>query len=124
MSSPRITAALELLEAPSPVQRSEALDQLTTVLQELNWQLNRATDLSAKQLMQALRSRLSDSNWLAPLPCTMRSRVGLNLIDFPLVCRSVSQKCMLLIGDLVCEPDPEVRATQPSHTWVLILRSA
>ena len=62
----RFTAALELLEAPSPVQRSEALDQLTAVLQELNWQLNGATELSAKKLIQALRNRLSDSNWLAP----------------------------------------------------------
>ena len=59
----RITAALELLGAPSPVQRSEALDQLTMVLQEMNWQLNGTSDLTADQLTQALRGRLSDSNW-------------------------------------------------------------
>ena len=45
------------------MQRSEALDQLTMVLQEMNWQLNGTSDLTADQLTQALRGRLSDSNW-------------------------------------------------------------
>ena len=69
MTSMRIAAALDLLGATSPVQRSEALDQLTMILQEVNWQLASLPGLSAEQLTQALQTRLTDSNWcVVPLP--------------------------------------------------------
>ena len=74
-------ASLAQLAAPTTNLRSEALDQITLLLQEADWRL---VGVGAPELVEALRARLSDSNW------------------------SVSQKCLLLIGDLVSDADEEV----------------
>ena len=80
-SSDAWAASLAQLAAPTTNLRSEALDQITLLLQEADWRL---VGVGAPELVEALRARLSDSNW------------------------SVSQKCLLLIGDLVSDADEEV----------------
>jgi hypothetical protein len=56
---------LQLAEAPTPQLRSEAIDQMTELLQQTEWALpeGRAAEVGA-----ALRERLADSNWCAPRP--------------------------------------------------------
>lgn len=76
-------AALRQLQAPAPHMRSEALDHLNTMLQDADWQLPAS---EAPLLVGALRERLLDSNW------------------------SVTQKCLLLIGELVQEVDQQLDA--------------
>ena len=75
------SALLELGGAATPQLRTEAIDRLTALLEQSDWTLpeGRGTEIAA-----ALRDRLSDNNW------------------------SVTQRCLLLVGDLVAELDPEV----------------
>ena len=54
------SAALQQLEAATPQLRSEAIDQLTELLQQTDWVL---PDGLEGEVMTALRDRLSDSNW-------------------------------------------------------------
>ena len=54
------SAALQQLEAATPQLRSEAIDQLTELLQQTDWVLPEGLE---GEVMTALRDRLSDSNW-------------------------------------------------------------
>ena len=97
-------AVLQQMEAPTPAMRTDAIDQVTVMLQQREWEL---TSRETQELVGALRERLGDSNWYAngkpietvkprPTPACARRH------------RSVAQKCLLLIGDLVAEPHEEV----------------
>ena len=52
------------LESPTPQQRSEALDNLTELLQQNEWQLPSGQGAA---IFSALRDRLNDANWYGNL---------------------------------------------------------
>ena len=56
-------STLQQLEAPTPQQRSEAIDLVTELLQESEWQLPEGR---GNNFVVALRNRLTDSNWWVP----------------------------------------------------------
>lgn len=70
------TLVLNSLGVGTPQLRCEAIDKLTELLQKNDWRL---PDGRGEDLISRLRDRLSDSNW------------------------SVTQRCLLLVGDLVAE---------------------
>lgn len=55
------TALQQLSEGATPQSRSEAVDHLTTLLQESDWRLPES--IGGQVLISALRDRLSDTNW-------------------------------------------------------------
>ena len=69
------TAALsQLRDAPQPAERSEAIDQITELLQSSDWQL---PDGLGVEVVAALRERLSDTNWCAsPQPPAAPRKFG------------------------------------------------
>lgn len=69
------TAALsQLRDAPQPAERSEAIDQITELLQSSDWQL---PDALGVEVVAALRERLSDTNWCAsPQPPAAPRKFG------------------------------------------------
>lgn len=52
--------ALSALEAPTAAERCEALDDLTELLQQLDWALPEG---EGANVAAALLDRLNDSNW-------------------------------------------------------------
>ena len=61
---------LQQLSAPSFQDRSEALDSLAAALQDSDWRIPEAV---GRELIHALRERLSDSNWCFRPPYPQRS---------------------------------------------------
>ena len=74
------STALRQCSAPNSQQRSEAIDQLTELLQQNDWQLPSG---EGGNVFMALRERLSDSNWYAPVePLSREARcVGVPTCD-------------------------------------------
>ncbi len=64
-SSSAWASTLAQLEAQTPQHRSDALDQVTELLQQNDWQLPAGL---AAQLIAALRERLTDDGWCAAPP--------------------------------------------------------
>ena len=56
-------AVLQQMEAPTPAMRTDAIDQVTVMLQQREWEL---TSRETQELVGALRERLGDSNWYHP----------------------------------------------------------
>ena len=54
-------ALRQLRESPAPAERSEAIDQITELLQQADWQLPDGN--LGTEIIGALRERLSDTNW-------------------------------------------------------------
>ena len=52
--------ALQQLQAPMTHLRTEALDSITVILQDSDWQLPPGSEA---ELIHALRERLFDTNW-------------------------------------------------------------
>ena len=98
-------SALAQLETPSVPQRCEAIDHVTELLQQNDWVLPAG---QGADVITALRDRLNDANWCA-CPAGVGGRMVVTAAERARVSRrSVSQKCLLLIGNLVAEPDTEV----------------
>ena len=57
-----LSRVLEQTEAPTPQLRSEAIDQMTELLQEAKWEIPSAW---RGEVVRALRERLADNNWCA-----------------------------------------------------------
>lgn len=98
------STALRQCSAPNSQQRSEAIDQLTELLQQNDWQLPSG---EGGNVFMALRERLSDSNWYAPVePLSREARcVGVPTCDERIGCslcahragRSVKSACCSLV---------------------------
>ena len=98
------STALRQCSAANSQQRSEAIDQLTELLQQNDWQLPSG---EGGNVFIALRERLNDSNWYAPVEPLLRgaSCVCLQTCDERIGCslcahragRSVKSACCSLV---------------------------